>query len=110
MEKCVSCPLFSIMYYVDNVRSFEINITSKTSVHEALTHLEQMTVPIVVRVLGVRWKATGHRHAVGDAFQGVHPAAPLVGGGFVIENCQIVRADLLRLSATEDQDFLFFSV
>ena len=96
------------MYYVDNVRSLAINITSKTSVHDALTHLEQMTVPIVVRVLGVRWKTASHRHAVGDAFQGVHPAAPLVGGGFVIENCQIVWANLLRLPATEDQDFLIF--
>lgn len=60
-------------------------------------HLKQMSVPVVVRVLGVRGEAVGDRHAVGDAFQRVRPPAPLVRGNLVIEDRQIVRADLFRL-------------
>lgn len=54
-------------------------------------------MPVVVRVLGIRWEAVDYGYAVGDAFQRVRPPAPLVRGDLVVKDGQIVRAYLFRL-------------
>lgn len=60
-----------------------------------------MPVLVLVCVLGVGGEAVGHRDAVSDALQGVYPPAPLVGDRLVVEDSQIVRADLFRLLRTK---------
>lgn len=71
------------------------------------THLEEVSVPVVVRVLGVRGEAVGYRHAVRDAFQSVRSPAPLVRGDLVVEDRQIVRANFFRLGTLTWSTWLF---
>lgn len=59
--------------------------------------LKKVSVLVLVGVLRVRREAVEHRHPVGNTFQSVGTATPLVGNGFLVKNGQVVRAYLLRL-------------
>lgn len=67
-----------------------------------------MPVPVVVRVLGISGEAVVYRHSVYDAFQRVRPPAPLVRCDLVVEDRQIVRADLLRLPTSNIEQGVVF--